>query len=152
MTLPATHAHLTVAVEGLWQAVSELALIVHEDRPTATDLAAVDDLAERVSELQGDVAEARALLSNDGAFVPSLPRFAAHLDAAQLRYWRDLRSFPAVSALRQAARRQGGELLAWWGSVEASAARCEEPFAATASALNACWQEICQQPMSRRSS
>jgi hypothetical protein len=152
MTLPAVHAQLTVAIEGLWQAVSELALIVHEDRPGDADLAAVDDLGERVSELQGEVAAARALLRDGDLLVPRLPRFAAHLDTALLHYWRDLRSYPVVSALRQAARRQGGELPAWEGSVEASAARCEEPFAVIAATLNACWQEICQQPMSRRSS
>jgi hypothetical protein len=151
MTLPATLAQLTVAVEGLWQSVSELVLIVHEDRPAATDLAAVDDLAERVSELQGDIAEARSLLRDGDTLVPRLPRLAAHLDAASLRYWRDLRSFPSVASLRQATRRRGGELPAWEASVEASAARCEEPFAVTVSTLNACWHEICH-PMSRRSS
>jgi hypothetical protein len=152
MTLPAVHAQLTLAVEGLWQAVSELVLIVHEDRPGNADLAAVDDLVERVSELQGEVAAARALLGDGDLLVPRLPGMAAHLDAALLRYWRDLRSYAALSTLRQAARRQGGELPAWEGSVEASAARCEEPFAVVAATLNACWQEICQQPMSRRSS
>jgi hypothetical protein len=152
MTLPEAHARLAVAVEDLWQAVSELVLIVHEDRPGDVDLAAVDDLGERVSELQGEVAAARALLRDGDMLVPRLPRFAAHLDAALLRYWRELRSYPAVSALRQAVGRQGGELPAWEGTVEASAARCEEPFAVVAATLNACWQEICQQPMSRRSS
>jgi hypothetical protein len=152
MTLPAVHAQLTVAVEGFWQAVSELVLIVHEDRPGDADLAAVDDLGERVTELQGEVAAARALLRDGDLLVPRLPQVAARLDAALLRYWRDLRSYPAVSALRQAVRRQGGELPSWEATVEASAARCEEPFAAVAATLNACWQEICQQPMPRRSS
>jgi hypothetical protein len=152
MTLPAVHAQLTVAVEGLWHAVSELVLIVHEDRPGDADLAAVDDLGERVTELQGEVAAARALLRDGDLLVPRLPQVAAHLDAALLRYWRDLRSYPPVSALRQAVRRQGGELPSWEATVEASAARCEEPFAAVATTLNTCWQEICQQPMSRRSS
>jgi hypothetical protein len=152
MTLPAAHARLAAAVEDLWQAVSELALTVHEDRPDASDLVAVDDLAERVSELQGEVAAARALLGDGDPIVPRMPDVAAHLQAAQLRYWRDLRSFPAVSPLRQAARRRGGELPAWVGSVEAGAARCEAPFAGADAALTACWQEICDSPMSRRSS
>jgi hypothetical protein len=152
MTLPAVHAQLIVAVEGLWQAVSELALIVHEDRPGHADLAAVDDLGERVSELQGEVAAARVLVRDGDLLVARLPQVAAHLDAALLRYWRDLRSYSAVWALRQAAHRQGGELPAWEATVQASAARCEEPFAAIAATLNTCWQEICQQPMSRRSS
>jgi hypothetical protein len=152
MTLPAVHAQLTAAVEDLWQAVCELVLTVHEDRPGEVDLAAVDDLGERVSELQADVAAARELLRDSDQLVPRLPEVAAHLDAALLRYWHDLRSYPAVSALRQGVRRQGGESPVWEATVEASAARCEEPFGAIASSLNACWQEICQQPMSRRSS
>jgi hypothetical protein len=152
MTLPAVYTQLAAAVEGLWEAASELVLIVHEDRPSDADLAAVDDLGERVSELQGEVAASRALLRDGDLLVPRLPQVAAHLDAALLHYWRDLRSYPAVSALRQAVRRQGGELPSWEATVEASATRCEEPFAVIAATLNTCWQEICQQPMSRRSS
>jgi hypothetical protein len=152
MTLPAVHAQLTAAIDELWQAVCELVLIVHEDRPGDADLAAVDDLGERVSELQGEVAAARALVRESDPLLLLLPQVAAQLDAATLRYWRDLRSYPAVSGLRQAVRRQGGELPAWEATVEASTARCEDPFAAVAATLNTCWQEICQQPMSRRSS
>jgi hypothetical protein len=152
MTLLAVHAQLTASVEALWQAVSELVLTVHEDRPGETDLAAVDDLGERVSELQGEVAAARELLQDGDLLVPRLPEVAAHLDVALLRYWRDLRSYPAVSALRQGVRRQGGESPIWEATVEASAARCEEPFAVIAATLNLCWQEICQQLMPRRSS
>jgi hypothetical protein len=152
MTLPAAHAQLVIAVEGLWQAVSELALTVQEDRPDASDLAAVDDLGERVSELQGDVAEARALLGDGDQIELRMPHVAAHLQAAQLRYWRDLRSFASASPLRLAARRRGGELPAWVSSVEAGAERCEAPFAIADEALNACWQEICHSLISRRSS
>lgn len=150
MTIQAAQARLGLAAEGLWQAICELVLTVHEDRPDASDLAAVDDLAERVSELQGEVAQARALLSGGQPIVSWLPGVAAHLQAADLRYWRDLRSFGAVSALRAAARHRGGELPSWAGSVEASAAHCAEPLTAAAVAVNTCWQEICQPLMSRR--
>lgn len=152
MTVPTIHAQLAGAADDLWQAVAELALTVHEDRPAGSDLAAVDDLAERVSELQADVAAARDMLRDGDPMVPRLAHFAAHLDAAHLRYWRDLRSFSAVSALRGAARRRGGELPAWQGSVEVGAARCEQPFAVAVATLNAWWQELCQQSMSGRSS
>jgi hypothetical protein len=152
MTVPSIQAQLVGAADHLWQSVSELAITVHEDRPVASDLAAVDDLAERVSELQADVAAARGLLRDDDPVMPRLAELAAHLYAAHLRYWRDLRSFSAVSALRGAARRRGGELPGWQNSVEAGAARCEEPFAVVISTLNAWWQEICQHSMSGRSS
>jgi hypothetical protein len=152
VTLPAAASRLTASVDELWRSVSELVLTVHEDRPAGSDLAAVDELSERVSELQGEVAAARTLLRPGEPLVPALPDIAAHLDAAQRRYWRDMRGYAAVAVLRGTSRRHGGGLPAWRGAVEASAARCEEPFAMTATALNACWQEICQLLMPRRSS
>lgn len=153
MTLSAAAAQLSLAVENLWLSVSELALTVQEDRPAASDLAAVDDLAERVTELQAELAAARTLVGDGGgALVPALPRIAAHIDAANLRYWRDLRSFTALTALRQVARRRGGELSAWQTIVEAGADRCEKPLTDATSALNVCWQELCHSSMPRRSS
>jgi hypothetical protein len=152
VTFSAAADQLSLAVENLWLSVSELALTVQEDRPAASDLAAVDDLAERVTELQADLAAARTFVRGDcGALVSALPQIAAHIDAASLRYWRDLRSFTALTALRQAARRRGGELSAWQGIVEASADRCEKPLINVTSALNVCWQEICHSSMPRRS-
>jgi hypothetical protein len=152
MTLPAAVDGLAASIEDLWQSVSELVLTVHEDRPADSDLAAVDELSERVSELQGDVAAARTLVRAADPLVPVLPRVAALLDGAGRRYWRDVRGYSAVAALRGAARRRGGDLPAWRGAVEAGALRCEHPFAATATALNACWQEICLPSTLRRSS
>jgi hypothetical protein len=152
MTLPDAASRLAASVDELWQAVSELVLTVHEDRPAGTDLAAVDELSERVSELQGEVAATRDLLRPGEPLVPVLPDIAAHLDAAHRRYWRDMRGYAPVAALRAVSRRRGGDLPPWRGAVEASAERCEAPFAATANALNACWQEICHPSMPRRSS
>lgn len=149
MTLITAEQTLIRAVEQLWQAVCELVLIVHEDRPHDADLAVVDDLAEQVSELQGEVAAARQLLrAAEGRMVaelvPSLPQVGAQLDAAGRRYWRWLRSHAPVAELRRTARRNRGcELVGWQQSVEASAERCEEPLAACAAAMHACWQEVC---------
>jgi len=152
MTLPEAASRLAASVEDVWLSVCELVLTVYEDRPSGCDLAAVDDLSERVSELQGDVAAARVLLSPGGPLLPALPSVAAHLDAAHRRYWRDMRGYRAVAALREASRRRGGGLPAWQCAVEASAARCEEPLTAAVTALNACWQEICLSSNHRRSS
>jgi len=148
MTLLGAEQALTEAVELLWQAVGELALTVYEDRPAGADLAVVDDLGEQVSELQGEVAAARLLLrAAEGGtaveLVTCLPQVAALLDAAGRRYWRRLRAYAPVAELRRAARRGGAELPWWQRSVEAGAARCEEPLAACAAAVSACWREIC---------
>ncbi|MEV6344854.1 hypothetical protein [Actinoplanes sp. NPDC051851] len=152
LTLPAAASQLATSVDELWRSVSELVLTVEEDRPEGLDLAAVDEFSERVIEMQGSVASARDLLRPGAPLVPVLPEVAASLDDAHRRYWRDMRGYAAVAALRGASRRHGGGLPAWRGAVEASAERCEAPFARTAEAVNACWQEICHASMPRRSS
>ncbi len=151
MTLITAQQALSRAVEELWQAVGELALIVYEDRPRDADLAVVDDLAEQVSELQGEVAAARQLLRvaegrTVAELVPCLPEVSAHLDATARRYWRRLRAHTPVAELRRAARSRRGELPGWQHSVDDSAARCEEPLVACAAAMHACWQEVCGTP------
>jgi hypothetical protein len=127
--------------------VCELVMIVVEDRPRSSDLAMVDDLTETVTELQGAVAEASEAISGvpDPRNLPeTLPPVADALQAAQLRYWRDLRSYECIAELRRAARGRGSEWASWHRSVEASAQRCEQPLARAASALSAGWQEIAE--------
>ena len=138
---------LAAAVEDLWSAVTELALIVMEDQPTGEGLAVADQLVETVSEVQGSVAAARAQLAAStagGAAITALPQVAVHLRAASDRYWRDLRGHPTVAHLRVGSRQRGGEWPSWRSSVEQSTARCAEPFDAVAAAVEAGWQEICQ--------
>jgi hypothetical protein len=151
MTFTQAHGNLTAAVEDLWRAVGELALTVFEDRPAGCELAVVDDLAERVSELQGDIAAARILL-RDNAAVTTLPTVARHLDAAHRRYWRDTRSYRMALALRRGIRGGNRELHGWRNSVDVGLERCEEPFAATYAVLNTCWQEVCNRSMPGRPS
>jgi hypothetical protein len=159
MTIPTAEQALYDGVERLWQAVSELVLTVHEDRPVDTDLVVVDDLAEQVSELQGDIAAVREILeparAADADTFARLPYVAARLDAAGTRYWRELRAYGPVGELRRAARRGGGEFSAWQRSVDASVQRCEEPLTDCVAALHARWRELCRPlatPSSRRSS
>jgi hypothetical protein len=143
MTWQSAEAGLVDAVEGLWQSVSELVLIVFEDQPEDADLAAVDDFTERVSEVQAHLAAARGLLQGAGRLTQRLPAVHVHLAAATTRYWRDVRAFGPVVELRRVARERGGALPAWLRGVEASARRCEHPLGAATLALNSCWQEIC---------
>jgi hypothetical protein len=150
VTVDRAVAQLTAAVEDLWAAVSELALIVMEDQPHDDDgLAVADQLVETVSELQGSVAAARAQLAacttDDGrTTITALPQVSAHLRAASDRYWRDLRGHAPVAHLRAGSRQRGGAWPSWRSSVEQSTARCAEPFDAVAAAVDAGWQEICQ--------
>jgi hypothetical protein len=138
---------LAVAVEELWAAVTELALIVMEDQPHGDGLAVADQLVETVSELQGSVAAARAQLAESASVesaITALPQVAVQLRAASDRYWRDLRGHPTVAHLRAGSRQRGGEWPSWRQSVEQSAARCAEPFDSVATAVEAGWQEICE--------
>lgn len=145
MTTPQTVAALAAALDEVWSAVGELVLIVHEDRPLQADLAFLDDFAEQVSEIQGDVAAACRILV-PGPQLGALPVVATHLGAAERRYWRSVRGHPTVVELRLAARRVGGEFAGWRRSVERSAEHCEAPLVAAADALLRCWREICGEP------
>jgi hypothetical protein len=142
-------AQLSAAVEELWAAVAELALIVMEDQPCEDGLAVADQLVETVSEVQGSVAAARAHLAacttgGDAATLTALPQVTGHLRAAGDRYWRDLRGHATVAHLRAGTRQLGGAWPAWRLSVEQSAERCAEPFDSVAAAVDAGWLEICQ--------
>src|SRR5262249_28348189 len=110
---------LLAAVEALWQSVCEVALTALEDRPGSADLAVVDDVCDRVLDLQGAIAVARDLLAADPS--PSganWPEIAARLDQARTMYWQ-LCSHDAESKVRQAIRPGGTELRAWHDSLRA---------------------------------
>jgi hypothetical protein len=146
MTVERAVAQLSGAVEDLWAAVGELALIVMEDQPSGDGLAVADQLVETVSELQGSVAATRTLLAacTPGTAIAALPEVVAHLHTASDRYWRDLRSHAPVAQLRASSRQRGGAWPFWRRSVEHSTERCAEPFDSVAAAVDAIWQEICQ--------
>jgi hypothetical protein len=139
---------LSAAVDQLWGAICELALVVLEDQPEAEGLAVTDQLVETVSEVQGAVAEARLRLavcaSPDLLAVAELAPAVAALRSAAVRYWRDVRGHEAVAALRAGTRQRGGGWPAWRRSAEVSALRCAEPMDAVAAALDACWREVCR--------
>jgi hypothetical protein len=141
MTLQDARARLIVAVEELWDAVGELVLITVEDQPAHGSLAAADALIEQVSELQGEVAEARQVLSDADQPGPWLPRTTRAVDAATWRYWQRLRAHDPVARLRAATRRLGEPWPSWQRTTEQSAQRCEEPLASVVHAVRACWIE-----------
>jgi len=145
MSLSTAVQTLRTSVADLNAAVSELVMIVHEDRPTGSDLAMVDHLAEVVSELQAGVVAASSTLAalTDPRQLPErLPLIDRELDSASVRYWRDLRGYEPTVELRRSARGRGGEWRTWPGSVQASVMQCEEPLVAASSAVRAAWREI----------
>jgi hypothetical protein len=145
MTLEQARKDLQTGVRDLWAAVAELMLIAVEDEPDTQGLAAVDDLTEQISEMQGSVAAAAALLEGDGEdFVIHVADITRHLDEARTRYWQQLRGHDRVQAVRTAVRRCGGSWPAWQRTVEESSRRCEQPFEAVARSLYACWHEVSQ--------
>ena len=149
MTLQDASARLAGSVEELWAAVGELVLIVAEDQPRGPGpggLAVADDLLEAASEVQGDVAAARALLvpEDPAAFVRRLPDVAGHLTAAARRHRGRFLDHPPVARLRSAAHRRGGEWPSWQRSVELTARRCGERADDCGDALLACWREVVQ--------
>src|SRR4051794_30116805 len=110
MTIAHALQDLRGSTARLSEAVTELVMIAHEDRPTGSETAAADHLAEQVSELQSSVMLATQELAGIDGPGPLADRIAvvdSAIAAAALRYWRDLRSYDATAAMRQAARRGG---------------------------------------------
>ncbi|MEP9364543.1 hypothetical protein ABLE68_16370 [Nocardioides sp. CN2-186] len=147
MTISLALHELRDATARLSEAVTELVMIAHEDRPDGSEVAAVDSFAEQVSELQSAVVTAgRVLAAVDGT--DQLARRMADVDAAiasaALRYWRDLRSYDATAAMRQAARRGRADWRAWQVSIEQSQERCEQPLLEAVTRARAVWLELAE--------
>lgn len=138
-------AELRSANCELQQAIAELVMTVHEDRPRGSDIAAIDALAEVVSELQATAAAAGAEIDAI-ADVRELPvavsRIHAETTDCAMRYWQDLRSYDALSRLRTAARGRGNEWRTWQGSVEESELRCETPLQRSMASVHTAWSEV----------
>src|SRR6478672_11306688 len=108
MTIARALHDLRTSTSRLSEAVTELVMIAHEDRPSGSETAAVDDFAERVSELQSSVVTANQELAQIEGPVRLADRMVlvdGAIATAALLYWRDLRSYDATTAMRQAARR-----------------------------------------------
>jgi hypothetical protein len=147
MTISLALRDLRDSTRRLSEAVTELVMIAHEDRPAGSDVAAVDQYAELVSELQSEVVAAdRHLVGLEGptALSQRMPLVDAALAATALRYWRDLRSYAAIAAMRQVARRGGPDWRAWQGSVEQSQQRCEQPLLDSLERARQVWLELAE--------
>lgn len=147
MTMASAQIQLQRQLEGLWEAVTELAVTVLEDQPADARTALVDDLADTVSDLQGDVHHALDRLRGSRsrlALAELLPDIGCTVDRARTRYWRDLRGYRPVAALRGAALAHGSDWRAWQRSVERAQGRIEEPLVRVDSALQAGVAEVSQ--------
>lgn len=147
MTISFAIQDLRDSTARLSEAVTELVMIAHEDRPRGSEVAAVDHFAEQVSELQSSVVIAgRELAAIDGPIVLSMrmPAVDAAIADVALRYWRDLRSYDATTAMRQVARRGGADWRSWQVSIEQSQQRCEQPLLEAVSGTRALWLELAE--------
>jgi hypothetical protein len=133
---------LTARVRDLWQAVTELTVIAFEDRPRHVDLIAVDDLCDRVSDLQGLVHELRQACSAEGDPAEQLDRAGHLLHKITTSYWRELRAGRPLEDLTVASRRRSDELNAWSHSLAVAVAQCEEPLHLATTAWRLSWPEL----------
>jgi len=156
MTIEITVTRLRTAVDELWGAVNELALIALEDQPQSPALAAADHLAESVSELQGEVAGARELLSETVSVaqheLPAVfPDVYVHLARFDRRLEREVRGHEAVERVAAAAERARRDWPAWHRSVLESADRLDAPREDVTSAIADCLREVCARPRATQS-
>ena len=147
MTIAHALHDLRTSTARLSEAVTELVMIAHEDRPDGSDTAAVDHFTEQVSELQSSIVIANDELSRIEGPMRLADRMAlvdAAIASAALLYWRDLRSYDATSAMRQAARRGGQDWRSWQVSIEQSQQRCEQPLLDATAGARAVWVELAE--------
>ena len=145
MSLSTALSDLQISQTLLRDAVQELVMTVLEDRPRGSEVAAIDHLAEVVSEFQGSVMGAgQELVSiSDARGLPlRLADLDAALAAAQTRYWRDLRSHGPVTELRLVSRGRGEEWRTWQISLEQTLLRCEVPLLRAGEAVRHAWREV----------
>ena len=148
MTMSSALQELRASTSRLSEAVTELVMIAHEDRPEGSEPepAAVDAFAEQVSELQASVALAHQELARIDGPLGAAERMAfvdGAIATASRRYWR-LRSYDATATMRQAARRGGQDWRAWQVTVEQSQERCEKPLNDVTDGARAVWGELAQ--------
>jgi hypothetical protein len=145
MSMTTALDELRTANIALQQTIAELMMTAQEDRPRGSEIAAVDDLVETISELQASAAEAGTELRaiTDSRELPAaMPRVGSAIAECALRYWRDVRSHPPVAALRAAARDRGTEWRTWQRSLEDSELRCEAPLLRCLESVQLAWREI----------
>ncbi|MGC3993608.1 MAG: hypothetical protein QM779_05705 [Propionicimonas sp.] len=120
-------------------------MVTHLDRPPGHSTTAADNLADLASELQASVvgaSRAVATMTEANATARRFEVVAEAIDAAALRYWRDLRSYDAIATIRAAACRGAADMRAWQVAVEQSERRCEAPVIGTVDAARAVWREL----------
>jgi hypothetical protein len=147
MTISHALQDLRDSTSRLSSAVTELVMIAHEDRPEGGETAAAEAFAEQVSELQSSVVVAVHELGRiEGLahLADRMVRVDRAIAEAALRYWRDLRSYDATAAMRQAARRGRPDWRAWQVSIEQSQQRCEEPLIDATTDVRAVWGELAE--------
>ena len=147
MTIAHALQDLREQAARLSEAVTELVMIAHEDRPSGPDTAAADHFAEQVSELQSAVVlvtQELERIEGPTRLADQMPLVDDALADAELRYWRDLRSYDATAAMRRAARRGGPGWQAWQASVEQSQQRCEQPLVEVQRGARTVWTELAE--------
>jgi hypothetical protein len=136
---------LRTANTALQQTIAELMMTVCEDRPDGSEIAAVDDLIDTISELQATAALVGAELGaiGDSRSLPAaMSRIGSATAECAVRYWRDMRAYPPVSQLRATARGRGRERAPRRPSQEDSEFGCEQPLLRTLDAVQLAWREI----------
>ena len=140
MTLTSADRERNGCAQQLWQRVSELVVTVLEDRPAGADLAAVDDLCDAATELQGAVWDVvRAFQSADPA--QSIVTGSERLHATTLLLWRDLVGGRRLDAVATSGRRRGVDMRAWLDSTRIAIEAVAEPLADTVRSQHAFLRE-----------
>jgi hypothetical protein len=149
---------LTLARElrGLRETAAELCLAVVEDRPARPDVALVDRLEERVTDVAGEIDEAldavgrvavgaaRGDLVDVRVAGDALARSQARLDVARAIFWEDVASYEGLAGLVAFVAERGGEWSGWMAAVQQALRRCRTRLASAGQAQGRAWHEVAE--------
>ena len=152
MSLEGALVSLRHSIAGLQEVVSDLRVIVTEDKPARGGVVLVDQLDNVVTELssaleEADAKAAEALqLVEPGGSLDHV-RGALHhihglLNTFAVQYVAELASHGPVSQLLLMGRERGREWREWTREVKTAIERCVTPMKTASAAVLECWSEL----------
>jgi hypothetical protein len=154
MALEREFRELCQRLGAMRTAMGDLSVCVRVDRPTGSDVAFVETLADRtedVSALVGEAADSAAIAYETSKHPPDADsaRLALGLcqdrfNAVARRFASELAAYEVVTDLARAAQERGGEWPGWVTSVREGLARCQALVDEVNQALLACWEDLAE--------
>jgi hypothetical protein len=154
MALEREFRELCQRLDAMRTAMEDLSVCVRVDRPSGSDVAFLDTLADRTEDLSallGEAADSAAIghQASKHPLDPDRARLALGLcqdrfNALARRFASELATYDIVTDLAGAADERGGEWPGWVASVREELRRCQTLIDDVNQALLACWEDVAE--------